>query len=367
MSIKNLPESVGHFLVKKSAFLSNFFLGWDDNNSEVNNVVIATPPTAGEAIPMTNKEETMSVLLGLEATAGLDASALGLTFCEIPAGEYEVGDSDYDDNPVRHVQLDSFGLAESSTTNKQLASGLRQLGKQNTVLMFEAVRDRRWSIVARGTKEEVAAVKVEIGRLKEVDERMSIVTSAQVYKMEGHSPKGKPSFVLTSKPLQQIVLKRHLSEKRHLRGFYGNAQPALITPFEASAFAALFGFDLPRGDQWEVASGDLRDPKYQDQKELMKVAHCLLASETADVKTYSPNQFGLYDMLGNVFEAMANRFPDSRGHREIRGGAWNSPYTVIPFFRVSAFLRPTFPCPYPPDLWSSNVGFRLLRPQASSK
>jgi len=95
----------------------------------------------------------MSILLGTDATAGLNASALGLEFATIPAGTYDVGDAEYQNNPPRQVAIDRFELAKTPTDNTQLANALRALGNQNTVLMFESVQDRRWTIAARGTRE----------------------------------------------------------------------------------------------------------------------------------------------------------------------------------------------------------------------
>ena len=295
----------------------------------------------------------MSVLLGNAAIAGLDASALGLTFCEISAGGYKVGADDQQDNPVRQVQLDAFKLAETPTTNKQLAAGLRQLGDQNIVLMVEAVRDRRWDIVARGTREEVAGIDIE--KLREVVAGMSISTSAQARKVGDYAERGALRvFDLTSAPLQivPVILEPHLPER-----FSGDNQPALVTPFEASAFAALFRLLLPTGDQWEAAAGDLRDRKYREERELRRVAHFRPADATADVKTKEPNQFGLYDMLGNVWEAMANRYPGSE-NREFRGGSW---------YDIPEFVRAALRSSIRPDLWYDRRGFRLLRPKDSKK
>ena len=95
------------------------------------------------------------------------------------------------------------------------------------------------------------------------------------------------------------------------------------------------------------------------EEELRKVAHFRPAETTAEVKTKEPNQFGLYDMLGNVWEAMANRHEADSESREFRGGSW---YNGLRFVRAA--LRFVFR----PDLWVNNLGgFRLLRPQASSK
>jgi formylglycine-generating enzyme required for sulfatase activity len=89
-------------------------------------------------------------------------------------------------------------------------------------------------------------------------------------------------------------------------------------------------------------------------------------AETAPVGSYKPNPFGLFDMLGNVFQWTEDCFGDYAKapadgsaaeaedckSRVIRGGSWTS----RPRFTRSA-SRDT----YAPENRNDVVGFRLAR------
>lgn len=254
----------------------------------------------------------MSALFGSVAMAGLEASALGLPFCQIPAGVYEVGDAEIASNPPRHVESDVFELAETPTTNQQLADGLKQLQGKNAVLMYEehgAARKRHWTIVARGTREEINNIR--LGELMDVvpahvrDKRVSefsIQGALGMFDLIGIVP---------------VLLGPWLVERSH-----GRREPTLVNFFESTAIAALFGFFLPTKERWEIAAGDLRDKRYLDERELRRVAHFQPEGAMADVGTKEPNQYGLRDMLGNVWVWMANRIAENSKRRVIAGGCW---------------------------------------------
>ena len=86
---------------------------------------------------------------------------------------------------------------------------------------------------------------------------------------------------------------------------------------------------------------------------------------TLPVKSFSPNKLGLYDMAGNVWEWVYDRYgrkyysnssinnpqgPESGTFRTMRGGSWRSQpkhsRASFRFYSASAF-------------WSSGVGFRI--------
>jgi formylglycine-generating enzyme required for sulfatase activity len=47
-------------------------------------------------------------------------------------------------------------------------------------------------------------------------------------------------------------------------------------------------------------------------------------SETSPVGSFPPNDYGLFDLSGNVWEWCEDMFDGSEGSRVMRGGAWDS-------------------------------------------
>lgn len=282
----------------------------------------------------------MGALLGAQATNGLDAGRLGLTWRQIPAGTYAIGANDIKDNLPENVSLDAFELADVPTTNAQFAAGLKQLGERTSVLMVEEGPDHHWRILARGTAEEL--------RGKDLADLFSHITMGDLFTESGLRTFDSRRSA-TIGPIVSVSL-----AARSVSGFDGPNQPALVAPIEASAFAAVFGLRLPTGMEWEAAAGDLSEAKYLNERKLREVAHFLPAQATADVRSKQPNKFGLYDMLGEVWQAMANSYKiDDGRYRELRGGAWNFDASFARTARRVSNSNPLF--------WRNNFGFRLAR------
>ena len=130
-------------------------------------------------------------------------------------------------------------------------------------------------------------------------------------------------------------------------------------------------FRLPTEAEWEYAARGGKKSngyKYAGSKTVDNVAWYdgNSGSKTHPVKTKQPNELGLYDMSGNVFEWCQDRYgsyssgsqtdpkgPSSGSYRMLRGGCW---------FYGAGYCRVSIRSIRVPD-FSNDNGFRLVLPQ----
>lgn len=114
-----------------------------------------------------------------------------------------------------------------------------------------------------------------------------------------------------------------------------------VTWYGAVAYAEWVGKRLPTEAEWEIAASNAVGVRYPNGDEIEKSNANFFSSDTTKVMSYSPNDFGLYDMAGNVYEwcsdwygynfyeASAQEPDQPRGpvqgvYRVLRGGCWKS-------------------------------------------
>lgn len=128
-------------------------------------------------------------------------------------------------------------------------------------------------------------------------------------------------------------------------------------------------FRLPTEAEWEFAArggNSSKGYKYSGSNTIGNVAWYVgnSSSKTHQVGTKSPNELGIYDMSGNVYEWCSDWYgeystssqtdptgPADGFYRVLRGGSWN--FNAI-YCRVSARNY------YTPDYWHYFNGFRLV-------
>ena len=103
-------------------------------------------------------------------------------------------------------------------------------------------------------------------------------------------------------------------------------------------------YRLPTEDEWEYCCAD--------HKEGTLEVSVFNKKQVAPAGTKSPNSFGLYDMLGNVWEWTQSLYAENTEGRVLRGGSFVDP----PFF-----LRSAFRDSYGPDDRVDNLGLRCVR------
>ena len=112
------------------------------------------------------------------------------------------------------------------------------------------------------------------------------------------------------------------------------------------------GVRLPLEEEWEYACragttgdryGELNEIAWYDENS---------GGTTHPVGILEPNDFGLYDMLGNVWEWCWDLYAKNKSYRVIRGGGWSD---LAWYLRTSLRLRGE------PDYRYSGIGFRCSR------
>ena len=139
---------------------------------------------------------------------------------------------------------------------------------------------------------------------------------------------------------------------------------------EAQAYARWVGGRLPTEGEWEKAArGGLDQARYAWGDEFLPndEHRCNIwqgrfpVENTADdgwvgpspVRTYPPNDFGLYDVAGNTWEWTADWFDDLTQQRAVRGGSYLCHDSYCNRYRVGARSSNT------PDTTTGNIGFRV--------
>ena len=150
--------------------------------------------------------------------------------------------------------------------------------------------------------------------------------------------------------------------------------PVIYVSWEdANAFAKWINKRLPTEAEWEKAARAGTSTKYFCGDTITGGDANFVGTDENDtwkhaspVKSFSPNEYGLYDMYGNVWEWCSDNYskdayffitsPNPKGLRTgtekiIRGGSWDS---------SPEYLRSTIRGKNKPNMKNSNVGFRCV-------
>lgn len=126
-------------------------------------------------------------------------------------------------------------------------------------------------------------------------------------------------------------------------------------------------YRLPTEAEWEYACRVGDTVRHEENLDAMAWYDKNSESHTHEAGEKQPNDWGLYDMYGNMWEWCQDRYdrnyyrqrlsidpqgPASGAHRVIRGGSWSSSV---------ALLRARHRDAEPPDYRSPTIGFRLVR------
>jgi len=234
----------------------------------------------------------------------------------IPAGEFMMGspegEGEKDEHPQHKVYLDAYYIDKYEVTNEQYAKFLNEYGKHTDENGQKMIYKHKWGVKKSG------------GRWQ-------------------------PASGYEKNPVVNVT-------------WYG-----------ANQYARYYGKRLPTEAEWEKACRAGSTTKYcfgDVESELGEYAWYEKNSGgmTNPVGRRKPNQYGLYDMHGNVWEWCSDWYdekyyrispdknpegPDKGSYRVLRGGSW---YNYAYYCRSSSRLR------YYPVFRYFNYGFRCVSP-----
>ncbi|MHB2148652.1 SUMF1/EgtB/PvdO family nonheme iron enzyme [Calditrichota bacterium LG25] len=197
------------------------------------------------------------------------------------------------------------------------------------------------------------------------------VTQAQYQEIMGNNPS---YFQGDNRPVEQVIwydaveFCNKLSEREGLEPCY------TINGTDVTCDFTKNGYRLPTEAEWEYAAkggANGNDTKYSGSDNVDDVAWYAGNSggHTHEVGTKQPNELGLYDMSGNVWEWCWDWYasdyysnspqdnpkgPDSGTYRVLRGGSWNG---------IAIYVRVALRSYNYPNGTNNGIGFRILRTQ----
>ncbi len=277
---------------------------------------------------------------------------------ELKGGKFLMGTNDKEgfiedgEGPVRELTLSSFYIDETTVTNFQFSEFVKATG-----YITEAERFG-WSFVF-------------IGLLAEKDKQKDFQVAAQTPwwcafpRAKWNQPEGDGS---------------EITERMH--------HPVVHVSWnDAMAYCQWSGKRLPTEAEWEYAArGGLVQKRFPWGDDLMQdnMHHCNIWQGsfpdynsmedgyfgTAPAKSFAPNNFGLYNSSGNVWEWCNDWFsadfhkngrtvnpegPEGGQAKVMRGGSFLCHHSYCNRYRVAARSKNT------PDSSCSNIGFRCAK------
>ena len=346
---------------------------------------------------------------------GFDKNDLGITEVQIPGGEFEMGDHfgfvdpshPSDELPIHNVKVDSFYIAKTETTNQQFLAFL------NSSLLKELIEVRNNIVYISGDSiilcytHEYASY-YNIGYDGKV---FSIVDSRSNHPVVGVMWYGAAAYCnwLSS----QNVLQECYNLTTWVCDFTKNGYRL---PTEAEwEYAGRGGqtnpyYNYPWGNDQDITKAnwpDSKDPyegtgetfypyttpvSFYDGNLHLKSEYNWPGGATSYQTSNGSNEFGLYDMAGNVWELVNDWYgqnyystspydnpkgpisgfimPDGKPYRGMRGGNWYNGYKTTSVndghSRVSNRNPSYYRGPQDPNHPWYHVGFRIARNYAGS-
>lgn len=297
------------------------------------------------------------------ATAARECRSLDDTPVRIEGGTFAMGQEDIypGEGPIRETSVDGFWIDPHEVTNRQFAAFVEATGYVT-------------------------------GAERPVDPALFNVPVEQIppFMLEP----GSAVFTPPSRPSNRYSDWWAYTPGANWKKPYGPEgvdyvpeEPVVHLTFaDMQAYAEWTGGRIPTEAEWEFAAR-AGQPNYSEQPEEANTWQGLFPavneetdgfSRIAPVGCYEPNHFGLYDMVGNVWEMTADRYAaghdphntdNPQGPGEAAANDPRNPGFVSRVIKGGSYLcapnycqryRPAAREARDPDMGASNVGFRLV-------
>lgn len=201
-------------------------------------------------------------------------------YCEVPGGTFKMGsrDGDADEKPVKTVTMTGFELGQTEVSVGEYKKFLEaQPGtKFKAVLSGCGSADSTQTIPAKKGESEA--------KLRERAAQTFVKDSCEELKIVTQTPQSLPDFENNKKGDNYPVVGLTFDEKR--------------------AYCQAEGGDLPTAAQLHYTSRNDDDPKYEDQLVIWDNGF----RSTEPVTAGYQNAYGIYNLLGNVWESALDAY-----------------------------------------------------------
>lgn len=258
----------------------------------------------------------------------------------VEGGRFTMGDTVYpEEGPLREVLVEGFWMDRTEVTNAEFAAFVEATGY--VTIAERPVDETLHPGLPPEMRKPGAVVFImpnDVNGTGDISQWWQYVPGANWRRPGGPSSSinGKESFPVTA-----------------------------IAYEDALAYATWKGRALPSEAQWEWAARERKSdvPASRGQPKQANTWQGLFPVINdaddgfvgiAPVGCFEPNELGLYDMIGNLWEWTADTFEGTPGSRVIKGGSW----LCAPSYCVR--YRPGARQPQEADLATTHLGFRTI-------